>query len=117
MADSRAGSAHRRNVASVDVQEGVVSVQMEEIVPQSPSVSGAEAAAEVSLLRGDNVLLTLQRCTACLHGKTQAGWVWAHGERTATTMRQHKVPVCYSKVKARKTVSLSEAMFCLFVYR
>lgn len=83
-------------------------------MPQSPAVSGAEAAAEVSLLRGDNVLLTLQRCAAWLHGKTQAGWVLAHGERTETTVKQPTLPVCSFKVKAQASliVLIEVFLFC-----
>lgn len=105
----RTGSAHRRSVRLSDCPVRGRGWKEEE-VPQSPAVSGAEAAAEVCLLRGDNVLLTLQRCAAWLPCKTQAGWVWAHGDRLETAVKQHAFPVCHFKVKARQTTRWTEGI-------
>lgn len=62
----KAAQAALGDAASASVrQEGMVSVRKEGKWCRRARLSvTAEAAAEVALLRGDNVLLTLQRCAA-----------------------------------------------------
>lgn len=88
-------------------QEGMVSVRKEGKGCRRARLSvAAEAAAEVPLLRGDNVLLPLTaELRRLVARQTQAGWVWAHGVGTAIAMKQYMVPVCHSKVKAWRTDS------------
>lgn len=69
--DDGSSRAALADAASASVlQEGKVSVRKEGKRCRRARLSvAAEAAAEVSLLRADNVLLTLQRCAAWPHGK------------------------------------------------
>lgn len=93
-----------RSAASL-LQQGKVSARMEAERCRRARLSVAtEAAAEVSLMRGDNVVLTLQRCAAWPHGKHgQVGCgraVLGTRPQASAAIIQLTVPAFHFKVKA-----------------